>query len=291
LSNPRIPFQFSPDRPTLVAPSGRPLIIQTVVNVEFWPFDQPMPRTILPSPHGVTHTPDVPNFSWVEYGMRCGLPRLLNLLSERHVPTVASMNAAVIDAYPRAAEAIRNAEWEFMGHGVRQQTLHKATDEREVIAEALTRIQDFTGTRPRGWLGPGLQETDRTPEILKQEKVDFVCDWVLDDLPTWLETALGSLVAVPYALDLNDSVVYAVERHATGELFNRVNATVTRFEQEISTGPRVLTLALHPHLMGVPHRIDELARGLDLLLKHPQVSFMTGSQICDWFLEANTRVT
>ena len=178
LSNPRIPFQFSPDRPTLVAPSGGPLIVQTVVNVEFWPFDQPMPRTILPSPHGVTHTPDVPNFSWVEYGMRCGLPRLLNLLSERHVPTVASMNAAVIDAYPRAAEAIRNAEWEFMGHGVRQQTLHKATDEREVIAEALTRIQDFTGTRPRGWLGPGLQETVEPRKFSSKRK--------------WISFAIGS---------------------------------------------------------------------------------------------------
>ena len=33
-----------------------------------------MPRTILTPPHGIGNVPDVPNFSWAEYGLRCGLP-------------------------------------------------------------------------------------------------------------------------------------------------------------------------------------------------------------------------
>ena len=165
MSNPRIEFQFAPDRPPLPAPNGRSLIVQVVINVEHWPFDQPMPRAILPPPHGAVATPDVPNFSWVEYGMRCGLPRILDLLTERDIPAVASINAAVVEVYPRAAEAILKAGWEFMGHGVRQETLHKASDEGAVITEAIARLTAFTGTRPRGWLGPGLQETNRTPEF------------------------------------------------------------------------------------------------------------------------------
>ena len=117
--------------------------------------------------------------------------------------------------------------------------------------------------------------------------MDYVCDWALDDVPALMKTGAGPLVAIPYALDLNDSVIYAVERQATGELYSRLTATVSRFDREMSdSAPRVLTLALHPHLMGVPHRIDELVRALDLLLKHRIAVFMTGSQICDWFLGA-----
>jgi hypothetical protein len=45
------------------------------MNVEYWPFDKNMPRGILPPPHGKTpEPPDLPNYSWVEYGMRVGLP-------------------------------------------------------------------------------------------------------------------------------------------------------------------------------------------------------------------------
>jgi peptidoglycan/xylan/chitin deacetylase (PgdA/CDA1 family) len=284
MSNPRIAFELASSRPRIAPPAGGSLIVQVVVNVENWPFDRAMPRTILPPPHGAAPLPDVPNFSWAEYGMRCGLPRLLELFADRGIPTVASMNAAVIEVYPRAAEAMLKAGWEFMGHGLRQATLHNEPDEFQAIAETRARIQAFSGAAPRGWLGPGLQETVNTPDLLKQAGFDFVCDWVLDDLPAVIATETGPLVAIPYGLDLNDSVIYAVERHATGEYLNRAAATVKRFIREIKvSGPRVLTLALHPHLMGVPHRIAELEAILDLLGTTNEVTFMTGAEICDWY--------
>jgi hypothetical protein len=42
---------------------GGELLIHVVVNIEVWPFDQPMPRGLLPAPHGVQAVPDIPNFS------------------------------------------------------------------------------------------------------------------------------------------------------------------------------------------------------------------------------------
>jgi hypothetical protein len=35
--------------------------------------------------------------------------------------------------------------------------------------------------------------------------------------------------------------------------------------------------------MGVPHRYGYFEEMLDLLIRHPKVDFMTGSQIADWF--------
>jgi len=94
-----------------------------VVNVKYWRFDQPMPRKLLGGPLGSETVPDVPNFSWVEYGTRCGLPRLLELLTGRGMPASASVSASDIEAYPQAGDAIIDVGWEFIGHGLHHQGL------------------------------------------------------------------------------------------------------------------------------------------------------------------------
>jgi peptidoglycan/xylan/chitin deacetylase (PgdA/CDA1 family) len=280
---PDVRFELADRRRQLAAPPGGSLIVHVVVNVEHWPFDQPMPRTVLPAPHGRPAVPDVPNFSWLEYGLRCGLPRIIAALREYGVPASASMNASVIDAYPAAAEAILEAGWEPIGHGVDQRSLQSVEDEAAVVDEALDRIERFTGSRPRGWLGPGLQETFETPAILRRAGIEYVFDWVFDDVPVWLGTTAGPLMAMPYGLELNDSVLHAVERHASDAMHTRLLDTLETLESELLREPRVLTLALHPHLMGVPHRINHLRRALEALLARPDMVLMTGGGIADWF--------
>ncbi len=285
-SNPRVPFRLSSDGPALSPPDGKPLIVHVVVNVEHWEFDQPMPRAIMTPPRGRVHVPDVPNFSWSEYGNRCGMPRLLKLFADRGIPVTASANAAIIDVFPDLAAAIRDAGWEFMGHGIHQRGINSEDAEADLIEESLSKIEAFTGTRPRGWLGPGLAETFDTPDLLKAAGIEWVCEWVLDDLPCWMTTKHGPMIAMPYNLELNDSVVFAVEKHVSDNVLRRVRQTVATFEREIvETGqPRVLTLPLHPHLSAVPHRIGYVAEIVDLLAARNDVVFMTGSTIADWFV-------
>ena len=258
-----------------------------VVNVEHWQFDQPMPRTIITPPHGRETVPDVPNFSWADYGMRAGLPRMIAACAERGLPASTSLNAGVIDAYPQAAEAMLEAGWEFIGHGIHQRALNHADGgEETLVAAAIEKIAGFTGARPTGWLSPGLRETVDTPEILRRLGIDHVFDWVVDDLPSWMATREGPLLAMPYNLEVNDSIVYAVEKHATGEMLTRLARTLARFEREADDNPRVLALGLHPHLLGVPHRIGEFEAMLDALMASDDVVFTTGPEIRDWYAAA-----
>jgi peptidoglycan/xylan/chitin deacetylase (PgdA/CDA1 family) len=286
MTNPRIPYQFS-DATGLTPPDGKPLIVHLVVNVEHWQFDQPMPRKIVTAPHGAESVPDIPNYSWAEYGMRCGMPRLLRMLGDRGLPASTSINAGVIDAYPQCAEAMLAAGWEFIGHGMHQKSMQAEQDEAGLIQAALDKLEAFTGRRTRGWLSPGLKETDDTPDILKAAGIDYLCDWVVDDLPTWMKTAHGPLIAMPYNLEINDSIIYAVERHASPEMHRRLVDTLAVFDYELAQNSRVLALGLHPHLIGVPHRIGYLDKMLDALLARDDVVFMTGSQIADWFTAAD----
>ncbi|MCG6115826.1 MAG: polysaccharide deacetylase family protein [Mesorhizobium sp.] len=282
-SNPRIPFQLADDRRPLAGPGGKNLIVQVVVNVEHWRFDQPMPRKLLTAPHGVDAVPDVPNYAWAEYGMRMGMPRLLRALGERGLPVGCAINAGVIPAYPRLADKILQAGWEFIGHGLHQKSLNGEQREEALIEEALSIIRQFTGKPVAGWLGPGLRETEHTPDYLKKAGIVYVSDWVLDDLPTWMWTAHGPMIAMPYSLELNDSPLYAIQAHRSDEMLRRLLSSLPLLAEETRGTSRVLTIALHPHLMGVPHRLTYLIEMLDILLARDDVVFMSGSQIADWY--------
>jgi allantoinase len=287
MANPRIPYLLSSARVALPPLKGKRILVHLVVNVENWQFDQPMPRTIVTPPHGRETVPDVPNFSWADYGMRAGLPRILQVFGSRDLPASTSFNAGVIDAYPQAAMAMREAGWEFIGHGMHQKAInHVEGGEAAVIGASLDKIENFTGRRPRGWLSPGLRETVDTPDILKRSGVDYVCDWVVDDRPAWMNTTEGPLIAMPYNLEINDSIIYAIERHATGEMARRLEFTLRRFEIECLDSAIVLAIGLHPHLIAVPHRIHELERMLDLLTASSDAGFFTGSELADWFATA-----
>ncbi len=285
-SNPRVHYQMTSERSNLRGIDDKPLIVHLVVNVEHWLFDESMPRKYLTAPHGLEQVPDIPNFSWAEYGMRAGMPRLLECFKRRGLPASVSLNAGVIDAYPSCAAAMRDAGWEFIGHGVHQKSIQGEADERDIILLAMQMIEEFTGVRPSGWLGPGLKETFDTPDILKELGVDYVFDWVLDDLPCWLNTKHGPLLSIPYTLELNDSPLYAGQHMSSSEIYDRLVDTLSVFETELKRQPRVLTLALHPHLIGVPHRFAYLERMLDLLQGRDDTTFVVGGQIADWYVSA-----
>lgn len=282
-NNPRIPFELLTDRPRLKPLNGKPLMVHIVVNLEVWPFDKPMPRAILQHPHNKTPMPDIANYSWVEYGLRTGVPRLERIFTPRKLPVTNMMNAALPDYYPRCAELAANAGWELTGHGLFQRSLLYEDNEEAVIDEALERFEKFSGKRPRGWLGPGYGESLDTPDILKRKGIEFIHDWMLDDVPCWLKTKHGGLIAIPYALDLNDVMIFLLDRHSAEEYYKRFKDTADYFASEPDRPPRVITMGLHPHIIAVPYRLAMFERTIDMLMKRDDTIFVTGGQIADWY--------
>ncbi|MFK7891639.1 MAG: polysaccharide deacetylase family protein [Granulosicoccus sp.] len=286
--NPRVPYRLTNERTPLAPLDGKPLIVHLVMNIEYWPFDRPMPRGIIPAPHGVQPSPpDIPNYSWVEYGMRSGMPRMLKMLSDRGLKASAFINAQVADVYPSLVDAVVDHGWELVGHGWFQQSLKQADDEREVIQKSLSRLEKVNGLRPRAWLGPGLGETEHTVDILKEEGIEFLHDWALDDLPVWLRTSSGPMVGLPYTFELNDVPIYALQHSSSDEILKRVEATVGMYEQEMSDQVRIITFGLHPHIIGVPHIAWYFEQALDLLAKRDDTVFVTSSTLGDWFVKAD----
>ena len=92
------------------------MIVWTVVNIEEWEITRPMARQLSQPPMGQTPIPDMPNWTWYEYGMRVGFWRLMRALEKAQVTPTMSINAKVCETYPEVAAAARDAGWEFMAH-------------------------------------------------------------------------------------------------------------------------------------------------------------------------------
>jgi allantoinase len=274
------------DRPALRFPDRVRLVIWPIVNVEVWEIERLMPRQALPPPTGASIIPDVPNWSWHEYGMRVGFWRLKAVLDRLAIRPTLSINAAVCDVYPRLAEAAVAGGWELMGHGYVQMAMPAIDDEREAIHRALDTLQRFSGKRPVGWLGPGLAETLATPDLLAEAGVEYIGDWVHDDEPTEIQTRHGPLVTLPYAIELNDITVMLVERRAADGLFKRATDAFETLYAEASERAKIMAVAVHPYLSGVPHRIKYFEALFEQLGRHPGVVFWTGAEILDWYRTA-----
>lgn len=281
----RLPYQAIVDRPKLKLPDGKRIAVWVILNVEEWGIERPMPRTVLPPPMGQPLLPDVPNWSWHEYGMRSGFWRQHQALTSRNIPTTMAINGNVCNSYPRVASAGLDAGWEFMGHGFLQGPMHKLEDQRGAIHLAMDTIERFTGTRPTSWESPGLTETPETLDLLRESGVKYVSDWVLDDLPQEVETPHGVITTIPYTVEMNDITVYALQQHQSDEFLRRGRDQFDRLYAESADNARVMAISIHPYVTGVPHRIRYLEELLDYVGGHEGVSWMTASEIGDWYTD------
>jgi allantoinase len=281
----RLPYQAIVDRPKLKLPDGKRIAVWVILNVEEWGIERPMPRTVLPPPMGQALLPDVPNWSWHEYGMRSGFWRQHQALTSRNIPTTMAINGNVCNSYPRVASAGLDAGWEFMGHGFLQGPMHKLEDQRGAIHLTMDTIERFTGTRPTSWESPGLTETPETLDLLRESGVKYVADWVLDDLPQEVETPHGTITTIPYTVEMNDITVYALQQHQSDEFLRRGRDQFDRLYAESADNARVMAISIHPYVTGVPHRIRYLEELLDYVGGHEGVSWMTASEIGDWYTD------
>ena len=241
-----------------------------------------MARQYLTAPQGVATVPDVPNWAWHDYGMRVGFWRLLDALAKRKIRATTAINAHVVQSYEPVARAMLDAGWEFMAHGVVQGAMHLLPDQRAAIRQSIQLLRDFTGKAPKGWLGPGLTETWETLDLLAEEGIEYVSDWVNDDQPYEIKTTAGALVSIPYTLELNDIPMMVIQHHTSEEWLTRCKDQFDRLYAEGAVNPRVMALAVHPYISGVPHRIKYFEAVYDYIAKHKGVWLTTGEEICAW---------
>src|ERR1700722_15741864 len=273
------------DRPPLKLPRGARIVFWSIVNLEDWHIGKPMARQVLSPPTDVTHIPDVPNWSWHEYGMRVGVWRFFDLFKQQKIQPTLAINARVCEDYARVAQEAKRDGWEFMGHSYEQGPIHKEPNQKAMIARSLDVLTRFCGKRPVGWLGSGLTQTLETPDLLTAAGIKYIGDWVYDDEPSTIRTVNGPLVTLPYTLDIHDITMMAVQHHESDALLKRA---IDQFDRQYAEGEnraKIFSLAIHPYLSGQPHRIKYLEAIYDYTRKFDGVLYWNGEEILDWYLQ------
>jgi len=262
------PYQAIVDRPPIKWPDDARVAVWVIPNVEHFHIEIG------------NAAPDIRNHSRRDYGNRVGVWRIMEVLTKHGVRGTVALNAEVGRFYPRIMEEMTRLNWELMGHGLTNSVLLAGlSKEREtaVIVETGAVIGQW-GQKMRGWLGPGLTETWHTLDLLREHGVDYVCDWVNDDLPYRMNNGLYS---IPYSIELNDMPLFNNPSIGIDEFYRRICETFDVLYEEGARNGRVMAIALHPFLIGAPHRIRTLDRALSYIAAHGSVWFATGSEIID----------
>ena len=234
--------------------------------------------------HMATPYPDYRHYTARDYGNRVGAWRMLEAFAAAGVKASFATNAAIAERYPELIAAVQAGGHEIIAHstdmnGTIDATLGEAA-ERELIGNAIGRIEAATGARPTGWLSIARQQSFQTLDILKEAGLRFCCDWVNDELPYRFN---NGLINLPLNHELSDRQIITVQqksaeswRESMRDAFDWLNA-----EAKHSGGGRMLPIHLTPYIMGLPYRISALECLLAELAVHQEAWFARGTDILD----------
>jgi peptidoglycan/xylan/chitin deacetylase (PgdA/CDA1 family) len=277
-------FEYSAiiDRPKLSWPNGARLAVWVIPNIEHFRFDRRSTsiETALPI------IPDVLNYSWRDYGVRVGIWRLMEVMEKYDMKGTVALNADVCERYPRIIEEGNKIGWEWMGHGTNNSTLisgQPEAEERALIRDVVRTIAKSVGKPPRGWLSPAMSETVRTLDILAENGIEYVGNWVNDEQPYPMRVKKGAMISIPYSAEIND-IPALLGLHQSPERFGQMicDQFDVLYEDGATTG-RVMSVCLHPFLVGHPHRSKYLAKAFAHIRARQDVWLTTGGEIVDWY--------
>ncbi len=270
-------------RPPLRWPGGARVALWVAPNIEHYEYLPEKIRVRNPWPR-VPH-PDILGYGLRDYGNRVGVWRLMELFDRFRLPVTVSLSMAVLDMYPELAEAMLARRWEFMSHGLYNTRYHwnlSEDEEREAIEECQAIHLRHTGQRLAGWFSPAASNTRLTPDLVAESGIRYLCDLYHDDQPTPIRVRSGTLTSLPYSMEINDSIAW--RRGQEAEAFARkIRDEFDTLHAEGEVHGRVMNIAVHPFIMGQPHRIEALSQALEYILAKGGVWCATGSEIIDWY--------
>ena len=256
-------------------PNGTKLAVYLGVNLEHFAFGEGLGAELAPG----GPQPDVLNFAWRDHGNRVGAWRLIELLEEQRFPATVLLNSAMYDYAPALVAAHRARGDEMAGHGrtnSERQSILPEAEERLLISDSTVAIARHEGVAPRGWLSPWIAESRTTPDLLAEAGYRYTLNWCADDAPIWMKTRAGRLLAVPYPQEVND-IPAVIARKVGGDAFAAmiVDDFHERLRQVKDGLPQVMGIALHPYIVGQPHRLRHLRRALAEIAQHRDSIWIT----------------
>lgn len=269
-------------------PSGKTLALWVNVGMQFFPLN-PQKKPLSVAGNMTMPYPDLRHYSLRDYGNRVGIQRLLKAFDRYGVKPTFAFNTRLAEREPALLRQVLERGDEIACHSWSMDTAHAGgldpAAEAELVKRAVGGLRTLTQRDIRGWISPGKIQSAATPELIKVEGIEWCGDWVNDDMPYAFGTDHGPLWAMPLSTELEDRFVLLDNLHPAQSWAEQVIDACDLLRQEAeSEGGRILSLSLHPWVLGQPHRIKYLEQALEYVMAQPGIWSASASEILDAFV-------
>jgi hypothetical protein len=235
-------------------PKDRPLAVSVSVMLEGWaapdaPGMGPMGNILKAG------TVDLQGRSWADYGAKVGAWRLLDLLDQEETTAVFYISGVVAEQFPALPADIARRGHSVAAHGWSQGTLPAYLAPEQEVADVARCVDVLTataGSAPAGWLSPRCTPSERTSGILAKQGFRFHAEMFDSDLPYRIETASGSLIGVPFTMEVNDMPLY-VRYGNEPDAFTRTLTKIVEGWPRLGSPHACLDITVHAHVFGRPY--------------------------------------
>jgi|TARA_B110000503_G_scaffold139760_1_gene228933 allantoinase len=281
----RYDWSMLPERKAVVWPHNARVALWVVPALEWFPLNM---AGVPFKPPGAMQTayPDLRHYTLRDYGNRVGIFRIMKALEKHGIRPSVAVNAAVAVRYPSLIKECTQRGWEIIANGLDMDHLHHAglalDDEKKLVDSTLEILRRASGQAVRGWLSPAKSESASTLDLLGAAGMDYVCDWVNDDMPYAMRTASGPIHAMPHPIDIDDHTILVQNHHTEDDFRDQLcDQFDVLYKESATAGGRVMAISLHPWVIGQPYRMRALEEALTHIMRHKGVWAATGSEILD----------
>ncbi|MDJ0949093.1 MAG: polysaccharide deacetylase family protein [Alphaproteobacteria bacterium] len=276
-------WALQPERKPVAWPGGARIALWLVPALEFFPLNQPAKP--FKAPGGmVTPYPDLRHYTLRDYGNRVGVFRVFKVLDRLGITASVAMNAKVAERAPFLVEEVNRRGWEIIAYGVDMGRLHYGgmdiEEETALIKDSVETLRGVSGQPVTGWLSPAKSESMNTLDLVAAQGIEYVCDWISDDMPFPLRTKSGEIHSLPLSHEISDQMILHQYQHSEQDFVDQVTDQFDVLYREATPEDgRIMTLTIHPWMSGQPHRIKHLERALAHIMGHDGVWSATGAEI------------
>lgn len=279
LDHDRFPFRTTAEA-ALPSHDAR-LIVHLVLVLQRFPIEAKAPFAVpgaLDRPY-----PDFGNATQRESGLGHALWRLTDGIEALGVPASFVVERQALPWLEDVRALLREPRHSVVAggeHAVRVHTRDMAPDEeRRIITACVRDLESWLGRAVRGWRSPYCSQSPGTLDLLAEAGLGYVGDFANDDRPFAIQTESTPLVAVPMNHFYSDLHFIHTCRQSMEEYARTTLAAAEWLAAERYAAPAVLSLVVHPWIMGATHRATAFAELLAALRAMPGLRFMNGDDI------------
>lgn len=268
-------------------PNGKRTAVIFNVCLEAWsdgkaPGISPMGN---PLPAGVLDTMAI---SWAAYGVNVGIHRLLDAFARHGARCSAMVNAIIAERSPQVVRAIADGGHEVLSHSYTMDVvpgLLKADEQRKLIAQCTSLLEQAGGRRIQGWLSPRGTSGAGFAGLLAEAGYRWYGDVFDDDLPYVQNFGDRRIVAIPLGTDVNDMqfMKFGNVPHLMLDSFNE-NIAAARAQGD---RPAQIDVTVHAHIFGRPRGAYYYEKIIERASAYDDVWIATRAEIADHMLAHN----